>query len=135
MVALDLATRHPDCVASLVLPAPQFHPPAWLMRVQRLVMGLVPASVLTRSGVPKEQMLQVSGSIKSLNLDDQLADLTAPASELCGAQGRANSAATRKIAAAFPVRTSLSWKVLPHRWHNNHPELCARHIERHWVWR
>lgn len=131
VVALNLAIRYPHLVASLLLSAPQAKPPVLLMRVQNLLMRLLPEKVMCPPEVTKKQLLAVMESLSSLDLTHGLPTVNVPTTVACGAKDRANLNAAQHIAAAIPT---ARFEIVPsakHQWRAQMPQQFARHVARH----
>ncbi|WP_300048770.1 alpha/beta fold hydrolase [Trueperella sp.] len=131
VVALNLAIRYPHLVASLFLSAPQAKPPALLMRVQNLLMRLLPGRVVCPPEVTKKQLLAVMESLRRLDLTHGLATVSVPTTVACGAKDRANLNAAHHIATAIPTARLEIVPSAKHQWHAQMPQQFARHVARH----
>jgi len=131
VVALDLAAKYPEKVASLFLSAPQVHPPAGLMRTQIALLRLLPERLVGGAGVTKAQMLDTLKSLQDLDLRPQLSTITVPVTVACGAKDRPNLRAARTVAASIP---HAHLEIIPgagHRWHATHPDTFAAALTQH----
>ena len=131
VVALDVAAKYPEKVASLFLSAPQVHPPAGLMRTQIALLRLLPERLVGGDGVTKAQMLDTLKSLQDLDLRPMLSTITVPVTVACGAKDRPNLRAARTVASSIP---HARLEVIPgagHRWHATHPDAFAEALTQH----
>ncbi|KAB1659433.1 alpha/beta fold hydrolase [Pseudoclavibacter chungangensis] len=101
MVATRFAIDHPARVASLVLSAGQVHPNRALMRVQRLVMGVLPERVVAQPGLDRARVLAVVDAAAAADFRTELGDITARTLVVCGERDRPNLPAARELAAGI----------------------------------
>lgn len=102
MIALQIATDHPQRVRSLTLAAGQVKPPRALMAVQNVVMGLLPARLIEQGGASKTQLLAALRAVAGTDFTARLETVSAPTLVLCGSKDRANLPASRALAAGIP---------------------------------
>ncbi|MDO4261938.1 MAG: alpha/beta fold hydrolase [Eubacteriales bacterium] len=102
LLALDYTIRHQDKVSSLVLIGAQYQVPTLLIDVQNLMFRLMPAKSFDRMGVSKDQMIQLSRSMRSLDLSRRLCEISCPVTILCGEKDHANLKASRRLKALLP---------------------------------
>lgn len=131
VVALQIAIRHPDKVASLFISAPQAKPPRVLMSLQTMLMRVLPEKWICPPGLRKPGLLAVLDSMKHLDLTSQLSNLRIPVTVACGSKDRANLPAARNIARLIPSATLEIVQGVGHRWHATHPELFALQLTKH----
>lgn len=102
MVALAVAQQRPDLVEALVLVGGQVAAPRALMRVQRVVLGLLPRSFYAGKGLDKRRTLAALDDLAGVDLGDGLAGVTARTLVVCGARDRANQSAAHRLAREIP---------------------------------
>lgn len=134
IVALNVTIRYPHLVSSLFLSAPQAKPSPALMRVQSLIMRLLPKPIVCPPGLTKKQLVAVLNSLRTLDLTPCLAAIELPTTVVCGTKDQANLPAAHHIAKAIP---HAKLEIIPHakhQWHTQMPQqfatLVARHISR-----
>ena len=114
VLALDLALRHPDQVGSLILAAPQYRVPGFLIELQNLLFRCMPNRAFAQMGVSKEDVISLTRSMKTLDFTSRLKDLTCPVTILCGEKDRVNQKAAKTLAALLPQSRLV---IVPHSGH------------------
>lgn len=102
VLALDFALRHREQVASLILCAPQYRVPKWLIEVQNLMFRCMPSRAFEDMGIAKADMIGLTRSMKTLDFTDRLKNLTCPVTILCGEKDTVNQKAAKELAALLP---------------------------------
>lgn len=102
VVALHMAANAPQTVSHLVLSTGLVHPPAGVMRAQRLVASLMPRRRLARSGIDKDRFLAALDAAAAIDYRADLEKVTARTLVLVGAQDRVNRAAADQLATGIP---------------------------------
>lgn len=102
VLALDFALRHREQVASLILCAPQYRVPKWLIEVQNLMFRCMPSRAFADMGMSREDMISLTRSMKTLDFTDRLKNLTCPVTILCGEKDTVNQKAAKELAALLP---------------------------------
>lgn len=102
VLALDFALRHREQVASLILCAPQYRVPKWLIEVQNLMFRCMPRRAFEDMGIAKADMIGLTRSMKGLDLTARLKNLTCPVTILCGEKDTVNQKAAKELAALLP---------------------------------
>lgn len=97
VIALQYAIEHPEKIASLVLIGTQFKMPKNLLRVQNLIVSILPKRVFEKSGTNKSQMLTMSKSMTDLDFSEQLGQIHCPCLILCGGKDVANKKSARLL--------------------------------------
>lgn len=138
-IAVRLAALEPGLVRALVLSAPVARPPKLLMRMQRAVLGALPARMVTApsvreggTGLSKADMLRVLDVVAEIDLRDELRRLEVPALVVVGGDDRANRRLSAEVAELIP---DAELQVVPgvgHEWNRTHPERFAAAIAE-WV--
>ena len=102
VMGLDLAIRHPHMVRSLFLSAPQARPPKALMRIQSVLMRVLPERLVCPSQISKQQLLEILRQISAIDFEPELGNITVPTTIACGVKDRANLPAARTISQQIP---------------------------------
>lgn len=98
MVAAQLAADFPERVRRLVLVGGQVRPPRSVLRMQKMLLRMIPRSRFVDLGVSKEQVLRSQEVVRALDLTDALPRITARTLVVVGAKDVANQAGARALA-------------------------------------
>lgn len=105
VLALAYTILHPDQVAALVLIAGQFRSPTLLIDIQNLVFRCLPAKMFQEMGMSRDDILQLTRSMRGLDFSRSLHRVTCPVAVVCGERDRANRNASKQLAAMLPQGT------------------------------
>lgn len=114
VLALDYALRHREQVASLILCAPQYRVPKWLIEVQNLMFRCMPSRAFADMGMSRGDMISLTRSMKTLDFTDQLKNLTCPVTILCGEKDTVNQKVAKELTALLP---QAKLAILPNAGH------------------
>lgn len=98
VLALQYAIAFPGRVHALVLIAPQYQMPKWLLRLQNFLFRLLPAHAFSEMGLSRQEMIRLTRSMETLDFSRQLDRITCPVLVLCGARDRTNHKAAVQLA-------------------------------------
>jgi 3-oxoadipate enol-lactonase len=101
MVALQVAATEPDMVSGLMLSGAMITPSAMALRLQRMVIRLMPNKSLAESGATKADLLRALDLIATADFGKRVAHITAPALVVAGSADPSRAAA-KDLAAALP---------------------------------
>lgn len=102
MLALDYALRHGDRVAAMVLLGARDRTPRLLMDIQDLLFCCMSDKAFASMGMKKEQVRDLTRSMKDLDFTDRLSAIHCPVTVACGAKDHPNLAAARRLAKCLP---------------------------------
>ena len=102
MLALDYALRHGDRVAAMVLLGARDRTPRLLMDIQDLLFRCMPDKAFASMGMKKEQVRDLTRSMKDLDFTDRLSAIHCPVTVACGEKDHPNLAAARRLAKRLP---------------------------------
>lgn len=114
MLALDYALRHGDQVAAMVLLGARDRTPRLLMDIQDLLFRCMPDKAFASTGMKKEQVRDLTRSMKNLDFTDRLSTIHCPVTVACGEKDHPNLAAARRLAKYLP---NARLYVVPHTGH------------------
>lgn len=114
MLALDYALRHGDRVAAMVLLGARDRTPRLLMDIQDLLFRCMPDKAFASTGMKKEQVRDLTRSMKNLDFTDRLSTIHCPVTVACGEKDHPNLAAARRLAKYLP---NARLYVVPHAGH------------------
>lgn len=132
VMGLDLAIRHPHMVRSLFLSAPQARPPKVLMRIQSVLMRVLPERLVCPSQISKQQLLEILRQISAIDFEPELGNITVPTTIACGVKDRANLPAARTISQQIPHARLIVVPDAGHQWHQLMPTEFAHELKAHW---
>lgn len=114
MLALDYSLRHGDRVAAMVLLGARDRAPRLLMDIQDLLFRCMPDKAFASTGMKKEQVRDLTRSMKNLDFTDRLSTIHCPVTVACGEKDSPNLAAARRLAKYLP---NARLYVVPHAGH------------------
>lgn len=132
VMGLDLAIRHPHVVRSLFLSAPQAHPPKALMRIQSILMRVLPERLVCPPQISKQQLLEILRQISAIDFEPELGNIAVPTTIACGSKDRANLPAARTISQQIPHARLIVVPDAGHQWHQSMPTQFAHELKVHW---
>lgn len=132
VMGLDLAIRHPHMVRSLFLSAPQARPPKALMRIQSVLMRVLPERLVCPPQISKQQLLEILRQISAIDFEPELGNITVPTTIACGSKDRANLPAARTINQQIPHARLIVVPDAGHQWHQSMPTEFAHELKAHW---
>lgn len=132
VMGLDLAIRHPHMVRSLFLSAPQARPPKALMRIQSILMRVLPERLVCPPQISKQQLLEILRQISAIDFEPELGNITVPTTIACGSKDRANLPAARTISQQIPHARLIVVPDAGHQWHQSMPTQFAHELKAHW---
>ena len=131
VMGLDLAIWHPHMVRSLFLSAPQARPPKVLMRIQSVLMRVLPERLVCPSQISKQQLLEILRQISAIDFEPELGNITVPTTIACGSKDRANLPAARTISQQIPPARLIVVPDAGHQWHQLMPTEFAHELKTH----
>lgn len=133
VLALHYAIDHPENVNSLVLIAPQYNMPKFLLRVQNLLFKFMPESQFQDIGLTKRDFITLTNSMADMDLTNSLDQVKCPVLVACGQRDSANKKAARALAKKL---AKAEFVTIPHSGHEvnvDAPEALAGAMERY-IW-
>ncbi len=108
--------------------AAQFEAPNhWLLAFQNTVFRFLPQKMLGDLGVTKKQLIQLTNSLKQLDLRAQLSQVSLPVLVICGQQDKVNRSASQELAEILP-HASLHLISGKHELNKEQPAIFAQQI-------
>lgn len=102
VLALNYAVDHPHKVRSLILIAPQFDMPKFLLKVKNVLFKFMPESQFKGIGLKKNDFITLTNSIADLNFSDGLDKVNCRVLVLCGERDTVNKKAAAALADKLP---------------------------------
>lgn len=97
VLALHYAINHPGKLKSLTLIAPQYKMPKGLLKLQNMLFRGMPEKAFSGSGLSKQSMLRLTGSMMELNFEQDLGKVLCPTFIICGKRDWANMQAAKAL--------------------------------------
>lgn len=102
VLALNYTIDHPERVQSLVLLAPQYKMPKFILKVQNVIFRFMPESTFRKLGSSKNDFITLSQSMMELDFSEDLKRVYCKTLVLCGEKDRANKREAMKLAEHIP---------------------------------
>ena len=97
VLALKYALDYPNKVKRLVLIAPQYKMPKFLLKLQNVMFKLMPASNFDSIGFKKEDFINLCSSMTKLDFSHSLDKITYPVLVVCGEKDNVNKKAAKEL--------------------------------------
>lgn len=98
VLALNYAIDFPQRVQSLILIAPQYDMPKFLLKVQNVLFRFMPESQFKDIGLTKKDFIALTNSMADMDFTSGLKNVSCPVLVLCGEKDNVNKKAAIKIA-------------------------------------
>lgn len=98
VLALNYAIDFPQKVKSLILIAPQYDMPKFLLKVQNILFRFMPESQFKDIGLTKKDFITLTNSMADMDFTSGLENVSCPVLVLCGEKDNVNKKAAIKIA-------------------------------------
>ena len=97
VLALNYALDNPNKVKRLVLIAPQYKMPKFLLKLQNLMFKFIPASSFDSIGFKKEDFISLCASMAKLDFSHSLDNISCPVLAVCGEKDNVNKKASKEL--------------------------------------
>ena len=98
VLALNYAIDFPQRVQSLILIAPQYDMPKFLLKVQNILFKFMPESQFKDIGLTKKDFITLTNSMANMDFTSGLKNVSCPVLVLCGEKDNINNKAAIKLA-------------------------------------
>ena len=98
VLALNYAIDYPRRVKSLILIAPQYDMPKFLLKVQNVLFKFMPESQFKDIGLTKKDFITLTISMADMDFTSGLEKVSCPVLVLCGEKDNVNKKAAVKVA-------------------------------------
>ena len=98
VLALNYAIDYPQRVKSLILIAPQYDMPKFLLKVQNVLFKFLPESQFKDIGLTKKDFITLTNSMANMDFTSGLEKVSCPVLVLCGEKDNVNKKAAVKVA-------------------------------------
>lgn len=102
VLALNYAIDFPQKVSSLILIAPQYNMPKFLLKVQNVLFKFMPESQFKDIGFKKKDFITLTNSMADMDFTSGLNKVNCPVVVICGEKDNVNKKAAIKLASELP---------------------------------
>ena len=102
VLALNYAIDFPQKVSSLILIAPQYNMPKFLLKVQNVLFKFMPESQFKDIGFKKKDFITLTNSMADMDFTSSLNKVNCPVVVICGEKDNVNKKAAIKLARELP---------------------------------
>lgn len=130
VLALDYAMKNAEKVNSMVLIAPRYKMPKFLMKFQSALFHLFPKKVFEKKGISKSALLGLLASMTKLNFEKDLKKIVCPCPILYGERDEANKKAAKELSEKL---SNAKLKMMKHPGHQvnvDHPLELSKMAEK-----
>lgn len=128
MLGVQFAADFPERTNRLILSGGQVHPHAAVMRLQNVLMRMLPERLVATPVASKSDVLAALRAIEKMDMREEMTRVQAPTLVLCGRRDLANVRAARQLAAGIDGAQLELVAGVGHVWNETHPELFARNV-------
>ena len=129
VLALNFAIDFPQKVNSLILIAPQYNMPKFLLKVQNVLFKFVPESQFKDIGLTKKDFISLTNSMADMDFTNGLNKVSCPVLVLCGEKDNVNKKAALKLTEKLP---NAKFATIPNSGHEvnvDNPQRLAKTME------
>lgn len=102
VLALNYAVDYPQKISSLILIAPQYDMPKFLLKMQNLLFRFMPESKFKDIGLKKNDFITLTNSMADMDFTSGLDKVNCPVLVLCGEKDNVNRKAAARLAEMLP---------------------------------
>ena len=129
VLALNYAIDFPQRVKSLILIAPQYDMPKFLLKVQNVLFKFMPESQFKDIGLTKKDFITLTNSMADMDFTSGLENVSCPVLVLCGEKDNVNKKAAIKIAEKLSRAKFSTIENSGHEVNINNPKGLAKAME------
>lgn len=129
VLALNYAIDFPQRVKSLILIAPQYNMPKFLLKVQNALFKFMPKSQFEDIGLTKKDFITLTNSMADMDFTSGLENISCPVLVLCGEKDNVNKKAAIKIAEKLSRAKFSTIENSGHEVNIDNPNGLAKAIE------
>ena len=126
---MNYAIDFPQRVKSLILIAPQYNMPKFLLKVQNVLFKFMPKSQFEDIGLTKKDFITLTNSMADMDFSSGLENVSCPVLVLLGEKDNVNKKAAIKIAEKLPRATFSMIKNSGHEVNIDNPNGLAKAME------
>ena len=125
VLALNYAIDFPQKVSSLILIAPQYNMPKFLLKVQNVLFKFMPESQFKDIGLKKKDFITLTNSMMDIDFTNSLNNVNCPVAVICGEKDNVNKKAAIKLARELPNAKFITINNSGHEVNLDNPQGLA----------
>ena len=129
VLALNYAIDFPQKVSSLILIAPQYNMPKFLLKVQNVLFKFMPESQFKDIGFKKKDFITLTNSMMDMDFTSSLNKVNSPVVVICGEKDNVNKKAAIKLARELPNAKFSTIDNSGHEVNVDNPQGLAKAME------
>lgn len=129
VLALNYAIDFPQNVRSLILIAPQYNMPKFLLKVQNVLFKFMPESRFKDIGLKKKDFITLTNSMMNMDFTSSLNKVNSPVVVICGEKDNVNKKAAIKLAGELPDAKFSTIDNSGHEVNVDNPQGLAKAME------
>ena len=129
VLALNYAIDFPQKVSSLILIAPQYNMPKFLLKVQNVLFKFMPENQFKDIGLKKKDFIMLTNSMADMDFTSSLNKVNSPVVVICGEKDNVNKKAAIKLARELPNAKFSTIDNSGHEVNVDNPQGLAKAME------
>ncbi|MCB6616298.1 alpha/beta fold hydrolase [Ruminococcus sp. 210702-SL.1.03] len=125
VLALNYAVDFPHRVNSLILIAPQYNMPKFLLKVQNVLFKFIPESQFKDIDLKKKDFITLTNSMMDIDFTNSLNNVNCPVVIICGEKDNVNKKAAIKLARELPNAKFITISNSGHEVNLDNPQGLA----------
>lgn len=125
VLALNYAVDFPHRVSSLILIAPQYNMPKFLLKVQNVLFKFIPESQFKDIDLKKKDFITLTNSMMDIDFTNSLNNVNCPVVIICGEKDNVNKKAAIKLARELPNAKFITISNSGHEVNLDNPQGLA----------
>lgn len=125
VLAINYAIDFSQKVSSLILIAPQYDMPKFLLKVQNVLFKFMPESQFKDIGLTKNDFITLTNSMADMDFTKGLDNVTCPVLVLCGEKDNVNKKAAARLAQMLPDAKFSTIENSGHEVNIDNPQVLA----------
>ena len=130
MLALNYAAENPEAVRSLVLIGTQYKSPKAMLKLQNVILKIMPKASFAETGFDKRNFISLANSMAELDFSEKLQNVSCPALVLIGARDKPNRKAALELSRLINGAVFAEIKNVAHEVNRDAPEQLAETVKR-----
>ena len=129
VLALNYAIDFPQKISSLILIAPQYNMPKFLLKAQNVLFKFMPESQFKGIGLKKKNFITLTNSMMDIDFTNSLNNVNCPVFVICGEKDNVNKKAAIKLARELPNAKFSTINNSGHEVNLDNPQGLANAME------